>query len=77
MLTLQSNFSEYKERFEELKENEADLSEIMEFLDQVRYETGRLFEELLKTRDEDIRNKWEKFRELRSEATRFLTSSGL
>ena len=76
MLTLQSNFSEYKERFEELKENEADLSETTEFLDQVRYETGRLFEELLKTRDDDIRSKWEKFRELRSEATRFLTSSG-
>jgi predicted nuclease with TOPRIM domain len=76
MLTLQSDFSEYEERFEELKENEADLSETTEFLDRVRYETGRLFEELLKTRDEDIRDKWEKFRELRSEALNLLTSFG-
>ena len=76
MLTLQSDFSEYERRFEELKEKGVDLSEITEFLDQVRYETGRLFEELLKTRDEDIRNKWEKFRELRSRAVNLLTSSG-
>jgi predicted nuclease with TOPRIM domain len=75
MLTLQSDFSEYEERFEELKENEADLSETTEFLDRVRYEMGRLFEELLKTRDEDIRDKWEKFRKLRSEALNLLTSS--
>ncbi len=75
MLTLQSDFSEYKERFKDLKEEEATLQETTEFLDQVRYETGRLFEELLKTRDEDIRDKWEKFRKLRSEATNFLTSS--
>ena len=76
MLTLQSDFSEYEERLEKLKEKEADLSETTEFLDQVRYETGRLFEELLKTRDEDIRNKWKKFRELRSRAVNLLTSSG-
>jgi len=73
---LQSDFSEYEERFETLKEKEADLQEIAEFLDRIRYETGRLFEELLKTRDDEIRDKWEKFRELRSEAVNLLTSSG-
>lgn len=76
MLMLQSDFSEYEERFETLKEKEADLQEIAEFLDRIRYETGRLFEELLKTRDDEIRDKWEKFRELRSEAVNLLTSSG-
>ncbi len=76
MLTLQSDFSEYERRFEELKEEEVDLGEVTEFLDRVRYETGRLFEELLKTRDENIREKWEKFRKLRSEAVNLLTSSG-
>ena len=75
MLTLQSEFSKYERRFEELKEEEVDLEEITDFLDRVRYETGRLFEELLKTRDEEIRTKWKKFRELRSKATRFLTNS--
>jgi len=76
MFTLQSDFSEYEERFQALKDEDADLQEIAKFLDRVRYETGRLFEELLKTRDESIRDKWEKFRELRSRTLNLLTSSG-
>lgn len=78
MLHVESDFSDFKDRFEEIKgkESELSLSELYGLLKDFRERVNNRYQSIrgdwLATMDSDIRRKVKKYRELRSKVQKYV-----